>query len=304
MKDTVCAIPAYVAFIKFAAISGILALLTGCTPKTIKVVDTQGNPVAGALVISEQEPYILQPWKLGVYITDKNGEAKVVSGRGHIFKPGYFPVINASELRDEILWQPQSYFSATTTIYPINAEEIIPVDTSVYITEHPIRKDVYAIPIKVCQTVRVTYDIVSDQLTAGSDTAELLASQRFYFAGATDGRKTSELTAENNIAFYCNHNEELYKIGVSVASKVWNQDVPVHRLTLFTAKVFSEKAYLQPEVKCLAGKHMVSGQYRTGKPRVFHSPNIRNEITSFRDTIPCANQSFSNLLQYIESITE
>lgn len=304
MKDTACSILAYVAFIKFAAISGILALLTGCTPKTIKVVDAQGNPVAGALVISEQEPYILQPWKLGVYITDKNGEAKVVSARGHIFKPGYFPVINASELHDEILWQPQSYFSSTTPIYPIDREDVIPVNTSVYITEHPVSKDVYAVPIKVCPTVRVTYHIADTQLTAKSDTPELRLSPRFHFAGAADNMKTSELTAENNLAFYCKHNEELYKVGVSVASQVWNKDIPAHRLTLFTAKVSSEKAYLQPEVKCFTGQHMVSGQYRTGKPRVFHSPNIRNEMIFFRDTIPCANQSFRNLLQYIESVTE
>jgi hypothetical protein len=106
--------------------------LIGCASKTIQVVDNEGNPVKGALVISEQSPDIMQSWKLGVSITDEKGEAVVVHNRGHIFNPGYFPVIEASELNDGVLWEPHSYFSQLTPIYPIQKDKKTTVSTTVY----------------------------------------------------------------------------------------------------------------------------------------------------------------------------
>jgi len=117
--------------------------LVGCASKTIQIVDGEGMPIEGALVISEQHPYIMQSWKLAVYVTDEKGEAVVVHDRGHIFKPGYFPVIEASELSDDVLWQPQSYFSRRTPIYPIHADKKITISTSTYNTVNPIKKEYF-----------------------------------------------------------------------------------------------------------------------------------------------------------------
>ena len=75
-------------------LSILVFLFTGCVHTTLKVVDEQGKPIEGALVITEQPKYVMQSWKLYAYFTDKNGNAKIATDYGQVFSKNYYPVIN------------------------------------------------------------------------------------------------------------------------------------------------------------------------------------------------------------------
>lgn len=280
--------------------------LIGCSStRTIKVVDNKGMPVKEALVISEQPPFIGQPWKLGVYFTDDKGGAKIVANRGSIFKPGYFPVIGGSELSNEVLWSSYSNFSQVTPIYPIEKDKKTIVSTRTHRTVNPIQKDVFVVPIGVCASKRVFYNTKSSIIKVSSTNADILLSERFYFAGAGDS-KVSVAERENNIAFYCNEGNSLYKVGVSVSAKVWVKgDIPRHKLTIFTVVVPSTETYLQPEVKCLGSKNKTPdirmvGKYGDKRPKLFLSPAVKSRLSNVKDQLPCANKHTRELFNYIE----
>ena len=280
-------------------------VLVGCASKTIRIVDGEGMPIEGALVISEQHPYILQAWKLGVYVTDKNGEAVVVNNRGHIFRSGYFPVIEASELSDGVLWQPPSYFSKNTPIYPIQTDEKTVVTTSTYNTVNPVENGIFIIPISVCTSKVVSYNIDNSRLKVRSNEADIILSERFYFVGADVLRKVSEAKRENSISFYCSEAESLYKVGVSVSEKVWRKGVPDHKLTIFFAKVPSTETYLQPEVKCANYENVrmsTFGKYRDEKPDLYLSVGVVDKLSSMKRLIPCSNENTDQILNYLEQI--
>lgn len=281
----------------------VLTLLAGCASKTIHIVDDKGNPVEGALVISEQHPYIMQPWKLGIYITNEKGEAVVVNNRGHIFKPGYFPVIDASELNDGVQWEPYSYFSQRTPIYPIQENNIITIFTSVYNTTNPVKKGVFLIPIGVCSSKTVSYNVEDSHLKVISNAPDIILSRRFYFAGANGLAKVSEAEKENNISFYCSENNNLYKVGVSVSEKVWRLGVPDHKLTIFTAKVPSTDSYLQPNVKCANSENVriiTIGKYREGSPDLYLSDDVASDLSTMSGQIPCSNENTKKIFNYLE----
>jgi len=278
-------------------------VLIGCASKTIQVVDDDGNPVKGALVISEQFPFIMQSWKLGVYITDDKGEAVVVHNRGHIFKPGYFPVINASELNDGILWAPYSYFSKLTPVYPIKKGKKITISTTVYNTVNPVKKGVFIIPIDVCASKTVSYNVENSRLKVISGDTDIMLSQRFYYVGENDNKKVSEAESENNISFYCNEGSKLYKVGVSVSEKVWRVGVPDHKLTIFTAKVPSTETYLQPGIKCADSENVrmsTFGKYRDRQPDLYLSPDVKDKLSVIKGQVPCSNESTDKIFNYLE----
>lgn len=280
-------------------------VLVGCASKTIRIVDGEGKPIEGALVISEQHPYIFQSWKLGVYVTDEKGEAVVVNDRGHIFRSGYFPVIEASELSDGILWQAPSFFSKRTPIYPIQTDEKIHVNSSTYNTVNPTDNGVFVIPVSVCTSKNVSYNIDNSRIKVRSNEADIILSERFYFVGAEELEKVLEAERENSISFYCSEPDGLYKVGVSVSEKVWRKGVPDHKLTIFFAKVPSTETYLQPEVKCANSENvrMISfGKYRDEKPDLYLSVGVADKLRTMRRKIPCSNENTDQILNYLERI--
>ncbi|MCP4489410.1 MAG: hypothetical protein GY820_19175 [Gammaproteobacteria bacterium] len=282
-------------------------VLIGCTSKTIQIVDHVGNPIRGALVISEQHPYILQPWKLGVYVTDEKGEAVVVHDRGHIFRPGYFPVIEASELSDGVLWQSPSYFSKLTPIYPIQADGKTPITTTTYKTVNPIENGIFLVPISACSSKEVSYNVDNSRLKVSSNKADIILSERFYFVGADELKKVSEAERENSISFYCNEDDGLYKVGVGVSAKVWHKGVPNHKLTIFSAKVPSTETYLQPEVKCANSRNVrmsTFGKYREGKPELYLSSDVADKLSTMKHQIPCSNKNTDQIINYVERFLE
>ncbi|MGF1767082.1 hypothetical protein L4D06_06815 [Enterovibrio makurazakiensis] len=280
-------------------------VLVGCASKTIRIVDGGGKPIEGALVISEQLPYIFQSWKLGVYVTDEKGEAVVVNDRGQIFRSGYFPVIEASELTDGILWEAPSFFSKRTPIYPIQRDEKILVNTSTYNTVNPIDSGVFFIPVSVCTSKFVSYNIDNSRIRVRSNDADIILSERFYFIGAEELNKVSEAERENNISFYCSEPDGLYKVGISVSEKVWRKGVPDHKITIFSAKVPSTEIYLQPEVKCANAENVrmiTFGKYRDKKPDLYLSAGVADKLRAMRRQIPCSNENTDKILNYLVRI--
>ncbi len=288
----------------FFIIAFALISITGCsTNESIKVVDPEGNPIKGALVISEQIRYIAQPWVLGVYITGAKGEARVASDRGFIFKPGYFPIINASELSDELSWEAPSLFSKTTKMYPIKIDNNIPVQTSSYTISSPIKEDLFAIPTEVCGAIDVTYNLKDSHLNARSNNTDLIASRRFFFASGSNKQKVSIVEQENNIAFYCDDDGETFKVGISVSEKAGGSGKPAHKFTIFTANVPSTESYLQPNIKCMTREDVsnsIFGKYGDSSPKLLISKHLKDNIGTFKETIPCANEHSTKLLNYIE----
>ncbi len=278
-----------------------ILLAAGCATKTIKVVDAQGKAVKGALVVSEELPYIMQSWKLAAYITDNKGEAKIVSNRGHIFKSGYFPVIDSSELQNSYLWKAPSLFSNTIIIYPIKLKQKTTVNISSHITMETNKDGNFDIPLEACNKIRVTYNVNTSRLKAQSKKVGFLSSKRFYFVGPDTSQEVSTIDRENNLAFYCNENNGLYKVGVSVAAKVWQKGIPRHKLTIFSAKVSNINEYIQPVIKCASSEDIrIFRSSRKVKPDMYISSNLKESINEYRSTIPCPNAYTGDLIDYIE----
>lgn len=283
----------------------ILILLSafGCATKTIRVVDAEGKPVAGVLVLSQQLPYILQPWTIGAYETDEDGKAEVVSSSGYILKPGYFPVIDGNEVGNAFLWSRPSDFSSVTTIFPIVDNDLIKVEQSVYVTDVPISKNTFRVPVQICGLTKVEYNTEDSNITIQSDDQNIVPSERFFFVGASGVGEFSSLRQENDVSFYCQDKESLYKVGISVSSKVWRSGKPTHELSIFMAKVSSTNAYIQPSVKCISKMDVDNfsiGEYRQESPTVYASSGISSAIENIATTIPCANENSDLMFKYVK----
>jgi len=277
--------------------------MAGCATKTIKIIDEKGLPVEGALVVSEELPFILQSWKIGAYVSDKNGKVKVVSYRGHIFKPGFYPVIDSSELDDSYLWEAPTYFSNTTPIYPISKNSNIPIEVSTYFTIEESDKGRFDIPIEVCGTIKVKYAVEGSKLSATSHRNEILESNRFHFVGPATNAKKSILEKENNLSFYCEDSKGLHKLGVSVSGKVWKKGIPNHSLTIFTANIESINTYLVPAVKCGTNENIrIHEKYMESAPKLYVSPGVKAKLEEYKSAIPCANKHTRELFEYVEGV--
>ena len=265
------------------------------------VVDEKGKAVEGALVVSEEHPFILQSKKLGVYLTNKKGEARIVGPNGHIFKPGYYPIVNGSELAHGLLWKTHPRHSKEIPIYPIVSDQKTPVSISSYFTRKADIEGVYHIPIDVCRTTRVTYSIANSILKAESDNLELLPSNRFFFLPPDSYKKVLKIEKENNLAFYCEDKSGLYKLGVSVSEKIWNQGNPAHKLTIFLARISSLKEYIQPNIKCASREYTKMLESDT-KPNLYISHNFSN-LFDARDYLShCSEEYIDSLIEYVEEL--
>ncbi len=288
---------------------GGMLLLFGCSHPTgvIRIVDPQGNPIVGALVVSEEAPYILNPWRLSVFLSDDQGRAEMLVGTdGHIFKPGYYPVINAVS-GDSYPPVHSSFFAPTVVLYPLKRDQVIPVMTNSYVTNEPhegdrkVGDDEFLIPLGVCPALHVTYNPTSRRLRVQSPVPDLLASNGFYFVGPAGSDPTAVVEGDYALAFYCTASQRSYKVGVRVARQAWHKNVPHHRLQINAAQVLSPGAYLQPEIGCLTALDTkLVGLYKEGKPELYRSPGVKERIDQFRETIPCANEYSTQLIEYLK----
>jgi len=163
------------------------------------------------------------------------------------------------------------------------------------------------IPISVCASKTVSYNIDNSYLKVSSSEEDIILSQRFYFVGANDLKKVSEAEGENSISFYCREGDNLYKVGVIVSEKVWRVGVPDHKLKIFSAKVPSTEAYLQPSVKCANSENVrmsTFGKYRDGKPDLYLSVDVADKLSTMKHQIPCSNKSTDQIINYVERVLE
>lgn len=272
-------------------IMGVMGL-SGCATKPIAVVDTAGNPVENALVLSEEIPYIFQSWKLGIYLTDENGKAKTVGG-AEVLKPGYFPT-SVSES------------SENATMYKIEPDKNIPVKTKSYTTETPATDGKYIVPVGICPRIQVTYTPDNSRIKVASGNNDIIPSDQFYFVGASTNRAVSELERNRNIVFYCHDDQQLYKVGVkvvlrgSVREASTHKQQPRHELKILTAKVQSPDDYLQPEVECpdSSNDFPLTRNYE-GKRHLYTSPGLADKLHHLDNYALCPNRNLNEAIRAI-----
>lgn len=278
----------------------ILALLTlyACGVSTIQIVDNNGTPVEGALVLSEIPPFI----KVAIGITDKRGKTRYVADDGMIFKQGYYPLIGRSELPNRFAWHKEG-LKAVTTLYPIKVQENIAVSEQKYIMHNPNADGLYDLPLAVCNIQQLSYDVETFNFRVISAQKDLLASERFYFVGAKSNRRVSHIEQKNHLAFYCMQGDALYKVGVMNSGGKASAVVPQY-IFILTAKVDSPDAYLQPPVKCLSKYGARIGVYFSSNTKLYLSEKLAEKLDYYRNNIPCTNTYTDKMFDDIRIILE
>jgi len=265
----------------------LFLLMTGCVPSTIKVVDEQGNPISGALVITEQPRYILQSWELDAQFSDAKGEAKIATDYGSIFSKLYHPIIN-------------TYLPSVTTLYKVDKETLNVKQKSFFIP-YEIGKKVYTIPLSTCPNIQVELIPHSSKFVVSSQRNILIESQSFYFKTGEKGKKVSSLNSTYPIfSFYCQNPKGFSKIGLKLNTLAL-YPVPKWSVDIKEIKEVSLSTVIKPKVKTAESNSFyfmrkLSSEY---KPKVYTSPNIKERLKGFNDEIVGGNIYTQELFDYV-----
>ena len=279
----------------------LLLACVSCASTWVKIVDIEGRPVEGAVVVSEKGPYILQRWKYAAVVTNRAGVAKVVDGEGYVFHEDYHPIIDGSELDSGLYWSAPAKFKQKTTIYRIKAPGTSPVQMSDHTVVQEGDQHVYEVPIASCNDARVTYNIETSELIASSHRKNLIASKRFYFERGDRAKRVGQVSGTNNVAFYCESQNGLSKIGVAARWKGATRGVWKHNLVILEAHALTTETYLEPRIKCLDESKLTgirgtaSGLY----PKMYVSDNLEQRIAALRRGVKCFDSSADRLFVYI-----
>ena len=280
-------------------LSLMLTILVSSCASTVQVLDDKGIPVKGALVITEQASMFGKD-HLAIYITNENGEAKTVNHIGHIFKKGFYPVINASVLDDMLLSSSDSLLSGKINIFPIKEAASNEVELAIVGMIDSISYNNLRIPFDTCSAINVYFNVEANEITVISTTNNLLESEWFFFYGSDSTQKLTTLTKKNNVAFYCKEQEQLYKVGISLSEDIWRNGSPAHTFALFTTKVDSLNVYVQPQIKCLEDSMNEIRVISRNQFSLYTSKNLKEKLKSYSSSIPCSESFAESFIQYLE----
>lgn len=269
----------------------ILALLTtGCVHTTVKVVDEQGKPVEGALVITEQPKYIMQSWKLYAYFTDKNGKAKITTDSGQVFSKTYHPLIN-------------KHLPETVNLYSVkrNKTENIKKESTLIEYDPKGEKKAYAIPLNSCKDVQLTFYPQRSEFIVKSKQKSLIESKSFYFATGDIGQRHSMLKSKySRLDFYCKNGNSFNKNSIALKAI---QLFPIGKFKVIKTHVdnISLDTPLEPQKIELANKNSFYIRELTPshKPEVSTSKNFKEKLKGFNEQMVGGNQYTQELFDYL-----
>ena len=246
--------------------------LLGCTTKTVKIIDLNGGPIEGALVLSEQHPYIFTPWIVSITSTDNTGKAYSADRTfASVFKNGYHPIVEGTDLTGALyprtnipkggsvhpllndLYYPnffgRSPLEGNITLYPIVSPGSI---------QYSIKAEDYSINSKLkinletkeCPGVEVEYYPPDILFLVKSDTSELFESSRFFFSGSQSDIPVKTISGKLFVSFYCiNRGTEIYKIGWAVNHMKSYYGEGKHTLIKISSRLVSMNQYIEPKVQ-------------------------------------------------------
>lgn len=279
-----------------------LAVVSGCAAKTIRVVDPEGNPISGALVISEHPPYIGTKWKLAVGTTDVDGFVKSVNNRGTIIAPGYYPVIESNDIGTSENWSARAHLRRNTTLFPIRPDS--PRRDSVRTIDAWSAKDkkTYKFAGLPCDDVYVEYGFASSSIRVTSD-SKLTPSDRFYFLGPSKAAVGKKLEREGFISFYCSQSGSINKIGIDATSRIWMRGNPRHTLTVYEAENIDFTDYIQPSIGCVT-KDSFSwwGEVSNDTPAILTTSRPIDFSVFVNASPKCSRQRLMDFAAYFERI--
>jgi len=265
----------------------LLLLMTGCIPSAIKLVDEQGNPVSGALVVTEQSVYIMQPWKLDAHFSDSKGEVKIATDSGSVFSESYYPLIN-------------THLNRVTTLYKVD-KETLNVKQKSFFVPYEVGKKVYTIPLSVCQNVQVKLIPHRSQFVVSSQGNTLIETQGFYFKKGEMGKMVSSLTSTYpTLSFYCQSPKGFSKVGLKL-NTITHYPVAKWSVGIKEIKDVSLSTIIGPEVRPAEKDsfYMIRELTPNSKPKVSTSPNIKERLKGFNDKIVGGNIYTQELFDYV-----
>jgi hypothetical protein len=261
--------------------------MTGCIPSAIKLVDEQGNPISGALVVTEQSVYIMQPWKLDAHFSDAKGEVKIATDSGSVFSESYHPLINA-------------HLNRVTTLYKVD-KETLNIKQKSFFVPYEMGKKLYAVPLSVCQNVQVKLIPHESKFVVSSQGNTLIESQNFYFKKGEMGKKVSSLTSTYPmLSFYCQSPKGFSKVGLKL-NTITHQPVPKWSVDIKEIKGVSLSTIIKPKVRTAEKDsfYMIRELTPESKPKVSTSPNIKERLKGFNDKIVGGNIYTQELFDYV-----
>ncbi len=248
----------------------LVLIFTGCT-SNIKIVDPDGMPISGAVVIST---YRVMFGGSETIIDTSNNDGDVytaISPFNYIYKNGYHPIIEGTDLA-EVLYpretekdQVSFHSFLDSPYYPVN---ILPSTVSETATLFPIvspGKIPYAIKVieftinnmgeniiefEGCNNVVIKYFHKDDSYVVISQGKNLLKSERFFFVKANSGNMQNQIFHKNRVYFYCeNIDKSVYKIGVGANNGYSLPGAGNRKLLVMSSKLNSIDQVIEPEVR-------------------------------------------------------
>lgn len=275
---------------------GLLSLLifTGCSNKQVKVVDENGKAVQGALVISEQQKYIMQSWKLSAHFTDKEGKADVVSDRGYVFSKAHHILVD-------------NYLKETIKLYSLGHKKTIGIKekTITLIDDLDNRKKTQRVPLSICKDSTVSFSPSNATFIVNSKTKSLIPSTKFYFEKGNASDKHSQLISTyGRLAFYCQNKNKFNKIYLKflgirpILSERRKLLMPIHVSSLENTSL---DTYIEPSVIEPMNKDTfyIRSLSKKNKPSISADKNINEKLKNFNKELPEGNEHTQALFDYV-----
>ena len=268
----------------------MVLFFSACSTKTITVVNEQGKPVEGALVITQQQRYIMQPWKLYAYFTDENGKTKVATNYGQVFSKGNHPLID-------------KHLPETVKLYRVKKAKTKNIKKESTVINHDLKgeKQAYAIPFNSCKDVNLTFYPRGSEFIVQSKRNNLIESKSFYFATGDISQKRSMLKSSyQRLDFYCQEGNSFNKNSITFEVI---QHFPIGKFRVIKTQVanVSLDTPLEPSKVEEAKERSFYARKLTAssKPTVSTSKNFKEKLKGFNEQIAGGNQYTKKLFDYV-----
>ena len=211
----------------------LLIGLSACSVVEYKVVDKKGNPIKDVLFIAEKRPYVFSSWKKSLGISNEDGKVNALNRyeRGLVYKQGYYPIVNLSDVPGVPVWSRKKIEREIVLFrvpagnekvnYEMSAENInliLDSNDDISVVEYDFFKG----------KVEVRYSVEEERLNvAPLNNWKLYPSKRFYFIGDQLGEnKHKEVTGNRKLAFYLVAEGKKYKVLIAklVSGKAYGNE--------------------------------------------------------------------------------
>ena len=299
----------------------LVTMIAGCS-SNFRLLDIHDKPVKGAIVVSEISDYIFQKWTIQIDVTNSNGEAENLIGREVVYKKGFHPIVNGSDISGVFNYSGERFKSIilkdNVRIYPVKLSPKYAysmhtkwIDIEGQANKHKRKNKNINISINHCPGVLATYSSESKLITLKSDKYNLINSSRFFYESASITKKYNTLSNKEKIFFYClNNDNSIYKTGISLTlrggSRIRGTENLISRyfMIVMKSKINTINAYIEPRIKPtrpLKGRFII---HKRRYPKIILHKSKKEILHAINENIPSSNNEEKELKRLLLMVIE